>query len=163
MYWARVMELRWTMSGSLMSGKSLRTSPYLRLRLSTSPTELDLVGERNGKLPEEGGLVGGGDQLALHDNGELGLVDEAAGDPELVGEGSDEAVVAVNDLGAHVVDVLAHLLGEGAATAVVLLFEEEDVLVLESVGDGETGDAAAYDYGVEGFGVGGCHGRSGIV
>ena len=92
--------------------------------------------KRNGKLPEEGGLVGGGDQLALHNNRELGLVDEATGDAELVGEGGDEAVVAVNHLGAHVVDVLAHLLGKGATAAVIFFFQEEDVLVLESVGDG---------------------------
>ena len=118
--------------------------------------------KRNGKLPEEGGLIGGGDQLALHDNRELGLVDETTRDAELVGERGDEAVVAVNDLGAHVVDVLAHLLGEGATTAVIFFFQEEDVLVLEPVGDGEAGDSAAYDYGVEGFGVGDGRHREGL-
>ena len=109
MYWARVMELRWTISGSLMSGKSLRTSPYLRLMLSTRQPSLILSVREMGSCQRKEGLVGGGHQLALHDNRELGLVDEAAGHAELVGKGSDKAVVAVNDLGAHVVDVLAHL------------------------------------------------------
>ena len=75
MYWARVMELRWTISGSLMSGKSLRTSPYLRLRLSTRHPSLILSVREMGSCQRKEGLVGGRYQLALHDNRELGLVD----------------------------------------------------------------------------------------
>ena len=56
-------------------GEVLAHLAVLAPEIEHLPPELDFVSERDGKLPEEGGLVGGGDQLALHDNREFGLVD----------------------------------------------------------------------------------------
>ena len=49
---------------------------------------------------------------------------------------------------------------KGCDRAVVFPFEQEDVLVLESVGDSQARKASTYYYGVKGFWVGCGHGSS---
>ena len=66
--------------GSLMSGKSLRKPPYLRLSLNTSHPSLILSVIEMGNCHRKGWLIGSRDEFAIHDYGKLGLVYEAAGD-----------------------------------------------------------------------------------